>query len=70
MISHLFFGDDSLVFFKATDENCSIVKSCLSRYERTSGQLVNYDKSAVTFSETTPQSARDNIKVVLSLRSC
>lgn len=44
MISHLFFADDSLIFFRATNQDCLELKSCFSLYERAFGQLVNYDK--------------------------
>lgn len=37
MITHLFFANDSLVFFKATKENTDLIKNYLSRYERASG---------------------------------
>ncbi|XP_031127667.1 uncharacterized protein LOC116029767 [Ipomoea triloba] len=54
-ISHLFFADDSLLFFKATAGEAQEVKNCLRLYGDASGQLVNFDKSSVTFSmNTTP----------------
>ncbi|XP_019191686.1 PREDICTED: uncharacterized protein LOC109186207 [Ipomoea nil] len=49
-ISHLFFADDSLVFFKATVEEAMVVKNCLLEYERMSGQAVNFSKSCIIFS--------------------
>lgn len=52
-ISHLFFADDSLVFFRATFSDCRQVQKCIHQYEKASGQLVNYDKSAITFSPST-----------------
>lgn len=54
MITHLFFADDSLIFFKATKDNTDLVKDSLSTYEKASGQLINFDKSAITFSRNTP----------------
>lgn len=54
-ITHLFFADDSLIFFKANKPNCNTIKDSLKPYEKTSGQLINYDKSAITFSKNTPQ---------------
>lgn len=53
MITHLFFADDSLIFFNATKDNTDLVRDSLNEYERASGQLINYDKSAITFSKNT-----------------
>lgn len=56
-ISHLFFADDSLVFSKAIAQDCTSLKECLQLYECVSGQLINYDKSTVIFSQETPRSS-------------
>lgn len=53
--TYLFFVDDNLIFFKTDNLNCSAVKNSLKGYERASGQQVNYDKSAITFSKITPR---------------
>lgn len=39
MVSHLFFADGSLVFFRATQADCQQVAHCLRKYERATGQL-------------------------------
>lgn len=36
-ITHLFFADDNLVFFKANRGNCTSIKQCLTDYEKASG---------------------------------
>lgn len=40
-ISHLFFTDDSMFFFKATRESCSAVKTVIQRFCDISGQMVS-----------------------------
>ncbi|XP_075491149.1 uncharacterized protein LOC142529488 [Primulina tabacum] len=66
-VCHLFFADDSLVFFRATIQEGARVKECLSLYEKASGQLINYDKSAVSFSPNSSPALMDTIKTILTI---
>lgn len=52
-ITHLFFADDSFLFFRANAVECDIVKNLLKLYEEKSGQMVNFDKSGLFFSLNT-----------------
>ncbi|KAL5578350.1 hypothetical protein UlMin_020049 [Ulmus minor] len=54
-ISHLFFADDSLLFFEAKSSACSALKEALDFYETASGQAVNLSKSAVCFGPNLPE---------------
>ncbi|XP_073129001.1 uncharacterized protein [Henckelia pumila] len=49
MVSHLFFANDSLIFYRANPHECAKVKRCIDRYAEASGQVVNFDKFAITF---------------------
>lgn len=51
--SHLFFADDRLLFFKVKTTDALKVRGCLRLYEQASGQVINYEKSALTFSPST-----------------
>ncbi|KAL5577919.1 hypothetical protein UlMin_019618 [Ulmus minor] len=62
-ISHLFFADDSLIFCKAKLSEATHLKSCLTSYAKASGQLINFDKSALSFSPNT----RSNDKITICL---
>ncbi|XP_057794871.1 uncharacterized protein LOC131011108 [Salvia miltiorrhiza] len=62
-ISHLFFADDSLLFFKASATGVRTIKNLLEEYSSASGQLVNLEKSAVSFS---PCSSRQDIEMVVN----
>ena len=49
-ISYLFFADDSLIFTKATIEECNAMLQILQTYEKALGQVINFEKSAILFS--------------------
>ncbi|XP_019156322.1 PREDICTED: uncharacterized protein LOC109153039 [Ipomoea nil] len=66
-ISHLFFADDSLLFFKAKAEEATEVKRCLSVYESLSGQAVNYHKSSICYSRNTSEENRQDVAQILGV---
>ncbi|XP_019150180.1 PREDICTED: uncharacterized protein LOC109146988 [Ipomoea nil] len=66
-ISHLFFADDSLLFFKATVLEATFVKNCLSHYELASGQVVNYTKSCAIFSKNTTEDCKEQVAGVFNV---
>ncbi|XP_038698582.1 uncharacterized protein LOC119996123 [Tripterygium wilfordii] len=63
-VSHLFFADDSLIFCRATVDDCNNVKTSLRLYEKVLGQLINYTKSALSFS---PNTSRHNVNLVKNI---
>ncbi|XP_031116501.1 uncharacterized protein LOC116020159 [Ipomoea triloba] len=66
-VSHLFFADDSLLFFRANAQEAGAVKHCLDLYESMSGQAVNYHKSSVCFSRNTQEMHRVEVAAVLGI---
>ena len=48
-INHLLFADDTLLVCKTTKDACEELMRCLSQYGLISGQLINVEKSAITF---------------------
>ncbi|XP_057811629.1 uncharacterized protein LOC131025859 [Salvia miltiorrhiza] len=60
-ITNLFFTDDSLIFFKANEEVAKGFKEVLHIYESASSQVINLDKSTVSFSPNTKQSNIDGV---------
>ena len=51
-ISHLFFADDSYLFFKSSLAEVEVVRDILLKFEQVSGQDINYGKSKVMFSSS------------------
>ncbi|XP_019150538.1 PREDICTED: uncharacterized protein LOC109147330 [Ipomoea nil] len=66
-ISHLFFADDSMLFFKATIQEVIEIKGCLSMYESLSGQVVNYHKSSICYSKNTGEVVRGDVAQILEV---
>lgn len=66
VISHLLFADDCYLFFRATGSEANVMKRILDRYAEVSGQIINYNKSAITFSPNTSQV--DRVEVCEQLR--
>ena len=54
-ISHLFFVDDSLIFCRATKEDCSTLLIILDKYEIASSQQLNREKTSLYFRRNTSQ---------------
>ncbi|XP_021734035.1 uncharacterized protein LOC110700740 [Chenopodium quinoa] len=67
-VSHLFFADDSILFAKATLQECSKIADITRVYERASGQKVNLDKTEVAFSKCVSIERRQEIVDTLGVR--
>lgn len=60
-ISHLLFANDFLFFVKADHRNSSNLFHIFDEYAQASGQMINLEKSAITFEKKVYQNTRDNI---------
>lgn len=65
-ISHLLFADDCYMFFRASKTEAHMLKAVLSRYEKLSGQAINFAKSSVLYSPNT--AAQDRLAVCQTLQ--
>ena len=66
-INHLLFADDSLISSRATTKDCSNLKKIFDSYAAASGQIVNYEKSSMLFSESTQPAQIASIKNLFQL---
>jgi len=53
-INHLFFADDSLIFCRDSFQDSQTIQEILNTYQSTSGQLINLDKSEISFNRNVP----------------
>ncbi|XP_019179252.1 PREDICTED: uncharacterized protein LOC109174470 [Ipomoea nil] len=67
-LSHLFFADDSLLFFKANVQEAGVIRRCLTLYEELSGQTINYHKSNICFSRNTQLADRNVVTAVFGVQ--
>ena len=60
-LTHLFFADDSLLFCRASMQECNHIQAILADFEAASGQKLNRDKTTLFFSKATPLVTQENI---------
>ena len=66
-LTHLLFANDSLLFCRATDQECSNILEILEVYGSCSGQQINKNKTTIFFSKLTFEEKREHIKQVLGV---
>lgn len=66
-VNHLLFADDTMFFLKSDEQSCSTLADILHQYKIASGQTINTNKSAITFSAKTTQETRSRVKQFLGI---
>lgn len=66
-VSHLFFADDSLLFCRATLDEIQSIRAILQVYEDASGQVINLQKSSISFSPNVGLELRETILATLGV---
>jgi hypothetical protein len=66
-ITHLLFVDDSVVFLEATNASMRALKEVLEKYEESSGQKVNLQKSSIYFGKGCNADSRNSLKGVIGI---
>lgn len=66
-VNHLLFADDTMFFSRTDQRSCAALIAILQRYEAASGQYINLEKSAITFSSKTPGDAKRRIRNQLQI---
>ncbi|KAA3482563.1 LINE-type retrotransposon LIb DNA [Gossypium australe] len=60
-ISHLFFADDLVIFYKAHIDQARLLDNILSRFSKISGHKISARKSSIFFSKNTGNDTRNQI---------
>lgn len=68
-INHLLFVDDTMFFTKTGLSCCKSLVSILKRYEEVSNQVINFSKSAITFSVKSPLEVKRRVQRSLKIRN-
>lgn len=66
-ISHLFFADDTLLFFKATSVECEVIREILDKYEKMSGQVIHLQKLTIVCRKNTSEEMRTECTKLLGI---
>lgn len=66
-ISHLLFTDDTMLFFRATSQQASIVKGLLNTYASATGQLIKPAKCPILFSGNCLANVGEELKSILEI---
>ena len=68
-ISHLLFADDTLLFFRATEQEALSIKDALAKYARAIGQLINPQKCSIQFGDNCPLVIQTAVRQVLQVHN-
>ncbi|XP_065625285.1 uncharacterized protein LOC136065684 [Quercus suber] len=66
-VSHLFFADGSLIFFRVKMGGVQSIQSTLAKYERASGQKINGTKTNLFFGKSILDSTKTDLKNFLGV---
>ena len=66
LVLYIFFADDSIIFCRATMEECKQVAKVLDTYEKESRQKINKDKTSLLFSKNTRANIQNGVKDTFS----
>lgn len=68
LINNLSFVDDTIIFCNGAIKSLKCLLKFLKRYEKASGQVINFDKSSFTIHESVNRIRRKNITSALNLK--
>lgn len=67
MVTHLFFVDDSYMFWRANSMESNVLKAVLDNYAFASGHVINYNKLSITFSKNVDTMSKEVVSNILGI---
>ncbi|XP_058759858.1 uncharacterized protein LOC131633155 [Vicia villosa] len=69
VITHLFFADDCLLFGRANEGEADVILQTIHEYQKASGQMVNFEKSEVSFSPNVSNASKEVLRQRLGFKA-
>ena len=66
-INHLLLADDTMFFCRSNQKSCNRLMEIITRYGEASGQVINFNKSTITFSNKSPLAVKLAAKLTLGI---
>lgn len=66
-VSHLFFADDCLFFFRANSLEAGVIREVFREYGEASGQKVNFDKTSIVFTRNVEREDKEAVCEILGV---
>lgn len=67
-LTHLFFANDNLIFCRATEKECKVIKDVLGIYKKASGQTINLNKSMFMANRNVKRSEVEGCERILGIK--
>ena len=67
-VNHLLFAEDTMFFTRTNEASATALTTVLHQYETASGQVINADKSVITFSRRSPGALKTKMKRILGIQ--
>jgi hypothetical protein len=68
-VSHLLFADDTVLFFKASQQQAARVNDIIDAYATATGQLINRAKCSIFFGSICPDLIQHEMKQLLQVQA-
>lgn len=68
IITHLLFANDLFIFLKANEQEALAYKNILADFEKTFGQIINHEKSSISYSRNVLEATKSKVESFITVR--